>query len=217
MRPVARALLLCAFLTPGFTRLAAQDQAKDRRRFIDPSAPVSDDPRRVPVPPGPRGPAGSIVLQGGRIFDGTGAPAREATIVIENNRISRIVAPGTSGWPADARILNVAGKTVMPGLIDLHVHLTVSGDPGPNVGQDTAGIPPAPGDADATLRGVEKLRYFIESGITSVRDVASHGDAPFRLKLWVAGRRLAGPRVFPVGKLITGTGGHGAEGLGPAN
>src|SRR5258708_34481107 len=63
-------------------------------------------------------------------------------------------------------------------------------------------------DADATLRGVEKLRYFIESGITSVRDVGSKGDVPFRLKAWVAENRIPGPRVFPAGAFITGEGRH---------
>lgn len=66
-------------------------------------------------------------------------------------------------------------------------------------------------DADATLRAVEKLRYFIESGITSVRDVGSKGDVTFRLKVWVAENRIAGPRVFPAGAFITGEGGHSTE------
>jgi imidazolonepropionase-like amidohydrolase len=68
-------------------------------------------------------------------------------------------------------------------------------------------------EADQTLRAIERLRYFIESGITSVRDVGSAGEVPFRLKDWVRQRRLVGPRIFPGGQLITGTGGHGAEGL----
>ncbi len=68
--------------------LQAQERAVDRRRSLDPNMPVSDDPRRVPVAPGPTGPEGTIVLVGGRVFDGTGTPARPATIVIERNRIA---------------------------------------------------------------------------------------------------------------------------------
>jgi imidazolonepropionase-like amidohydrolase len=60
---------------------------------------------------------------------------------------------------------------------------------------------------------MERLRFYLESGITSIRDVASAGDAPFRLKDWVNDGRIPGPRVFVAGKLITATGGHGAEGL----
>lgn len=179
-----------------------QEKTQDRRKFLDPKTPVSDDPRRVPVKPGPRGPEGALVLRGGRIFDGTGAPAREGTLVIERNKIVKILPLGSTDWPKDARIVDVTGKTVMPGLIDLHTHLTYPES------QDMA---KAISLSDSTLRAVEKLRYYIESGITSVRDVGSAGDVTFRLKEWVAQNRVAGPRVFPAGLFITGEGGHSTE------
>ncbi len=49
--------------------------------------------------------------------------------------------------------------------------------------------------ADQALRGAERLRVYIQSGITSIRDTGSHGDVPFRLKEWVAQHRIPGPRV----------------------
>ncbi|HVQ30858.1 MAG TPA: amidohydrolase family protein [Vicinamibacteria bacterium] len=186
----------------------AQSRASDRRRSLAPGMLTSDDPRRVPVAPGPQGPDGAIVLRGGRIFDGTGAPAREGTIVIERNRITRVLPPASTDWPAAARVIHVSGRTVMPGLIDLHTHLDYAYPDSPELT-----------DAAAALRGAEKLRYYIESGITSVRDVGSGSDVPFQLKQWVQTRRLVGPRVFAAGRLIVGTGGHGTEGSprsGPA-
>ncbi len=197
-------LLLPVFLFPVCQTLA-QQQAKERHRWIDAGTPVSDDPRRVPVAPGPRGPEGAIVLQGGRVFDGTGSAARPATVVIERNRIAGVLPPSSTQWPAGARVIDVAGKTVMPGLIDLHTHLTYTEPATPRIEADEEGA--------AALRGVERLRYYAESGITSVRDVASVGNVPFRLKRWVADNRVIGPRVFTAGQLITGTGGHGAENL----
>jgi imidazolonepropionase-like amidohydrolase len=181
----------------------AQEKAQDRRKFLDPKTQVSDDPRRIPVRPGPRGPEGTLVLRGGRIFDGTGAPAREGTLVIERNKIARILPAGATDWPRDAQVIDVSGKTVLPGLIDLHTHLTYP------LKMDDFGV--AMSEPDATLRAVEKLRYFLESGITSVRDVGSQGDVTFRLKEWVNENRLPGPRVFPAGAFITGEGGHSTE------
>ena len=181
----------------------AQEQRQERRRFLDPKTQVSDDPRRIVVKPGPRGPEGTLVLRGGRIFDATGAPAREGTLVIERNKIARILPAGATDWPKDARVIDVSGKTVLPGLIDLHTHLTYP------LNQEDFSV--AMNEADATLRGAEKLRYFVESGITSVRDVGSQGDVPFRLKEWVRENRIPGPRVFPAGAFITGEGGHSTE------
>ncbi len=181
----------------------AQERREDRRKFLDPKTQVSDDPRRIVVKPGPRGPEGTIVLRGGRIFDGTGAPAREGTLVIERNKIVKILPAGATDWPEDAQVIDVSGKTVLPGLIDLHTHLTYP------LAETDFGV--GMNEADATLRGAEKLRFFLESGITSVRDVGSQGDVPFRLKEWVRENRIPGPRLFPAGAFITAEGGHSTE------
>jgi imidazolonepropionase-like amidohydrolase len=185
----------------------AQQRPEDRRRFMDPGTPTTDDPRHVPIPPGGHGPEGVSVLRGGRIFDGTGAPARAATLVLNGNRIEGVLGPSESRWPPEARVFDVSGMTVLPGLIDMHTHLDYTE---PDVSVDQAVNP-----THAVLRGVERLRYFIESGITSVRDTGSKYDVPFRLKEFVAANRIPGPRIFAAGQLITATGGHGAEGLTP--
>jgi len=198
-----KALWLMFFLLLFGSQSWTQEKAQDRRRFLDPQTPLSDDPRRTVMKPGPRGPEGTLVLRNGRIFDGTGGPAREGTLIIERNKVVKILPPGSSDWPKDASVIDASGKTILPGLIDLHTHLTYP------LNQEDIGV--AMNDADATLRAVEKLRYFIESGITSVRDVGSMGDVPFRLKVWVAENRVPGPRVFPAGAFITGEGGHSTE------
>ena len=203
-----RLVLIAVLVVGSVATLRAQDRAVDRRRFLKPGSQTTDDPRRVLIGNAPRGPEGAIVLTGGRVFDGTGAPVRELNVVIERNKITRLVAPGTANWPAGARIIDVKGMTVMPGLIDLHTHLTDG---------QIATIPHALVDdlSDGILRGVERMRFYIESGITTTRDVGSL-DGIFRLKDWVSDHRLTGPRIFAAGRLITGPGGHSAEGLGSA-
>jgi imidazolonepropionase-like amidohydrolase len=146
-------------------------------------------------------------LTGGRIFDGTGATVRNGTVVIERNKIKAILPPDSTAWPGDARVIDVAGKTVMPGLIDMHTHITEAMPPiddGPTVVSN---------EAINTLHAVERLRFYIENGITSVRDLGSHGDIPFRLKEFLSQNRIPGPRLFPAGQEITGTGGHPTEGM----
>lgn len=143
------------------------------------------------------------MLTGGRVFDGTGAAARVADVFIDGKTIVAIVPPDSQPIPQDAQAIDVRGKTVMPGLIDMHVHLSY---PDPRSDNDQS-------EADATLRALERLRFYIESGITTVRDTGGRGMVAFRLKRWVADNRLPLPRIFAAGDLITGKGGHGAEGL----
>jgi len=183
----------------------AQEKAQDKRKALDPKTPTTDDPRRIPIPPGPRGPEGVLVLRGGRIFDGTGAPAHPGTLVIRRNKIEKVLPAGSADWPKEARVIDVSGKTVLPGLIDAHTHIDYAE---PNT-------PPSIeiSEADAMLRAVEKARIYLECGITSIRDVASLGDVPFRLKDWSSQNRVPAPRIFPAGAFITATGGHSAEGF----
>jgi imidazolonepropionase-like amidohydrolase len=207
--PIVRVLLAPALLAAALVGQVAAEPAKpfDRSAYYDRDTHTSDDPRRVPVPAKTDAPVGVIVLENARLFDGTGAPARSATIVIESNKIASILPVGSRDWPKDAQVIDVANRTLMPGLIDLHTHLTYV---------QQFGLPPETGEesqADAAMRGVERLRYFVESGVTSVRDVASHGMAPFILKRWVAEGRVPGPRIFAAGQLIVGEGGHGTEGF----
>ncbi len=166
---------------------------------------VSDDPRRIPINPEPKGPEGTLVLKGGRIFDGTGKQIFEGSVVIERNKIKSVLPIESDDLPTDAKVIELNGKTVMPGLIDNHTHLTYT--------DYDISVSIALNEADQTLRALERMRYYIECGITSVRDTASAGLVPFCLKEWVAQNRIPGPRVFSAGKFITGTGGHSAEGM----
>ena len=200
---MVRHFWLALFAVTATSVLSAQVPRAERRRWIDSTTTVTNDPRRLPVPPGYQAPPGSIVLRGGRVWDGTGAPARSATLVITSNRVVALLPPASTDWPKDARVIDVAGKTVMPGLIDLHTHIDYR-MPG---NSDTRAF----NAADGALRGAERLRYYIESGITSLRDTGSDGDTPFILKGWVNEGRLIGPRIFAAGSIVSGKGGHGAE------
>jgi len=178
---------------------------QERLNWLDPRTSVTDDPRRVPMPPRDRAGDRPIVLKGGRIFTGTGAPVFTGTVVVDKGRIAHVLPDGMTDWPSDAIVYDLAGQTIMPGLIDCHIHMCYT-EPGLSMAI-------AQSRADATLRSIERLRYYVESGVTCVRDAGSADDIPFRIKAWVRDNRLPLPRILACGCLITGTGGHGAEGL----
>ena len=179
----------------------------DRSAYFEAGALTSDDLRRVPVDPKTVTSKSSLVIRNARLFDGTGAPARDATVVVTGNHVAAVLPPGSTDFPQDATAIDAAGRTVMPGLVDLHTHMTYLFEFG--------GAPAltSQNQADAALRGMERLRYFVESGITSIRDTGSHGMAPFILKQWSAEGRIPAPRVFATGQVITATGGHATEGF----
>ena len=204
-RSVIRIVLPLILSFQSNTVLSQVTKPYDRTKWFDSNAVTTDDLRRVPQSKGYGDHEDKIVIVGGRLFDGTGSSVRLATIILEGKTITRIIDADDTNYPIEAEIIDASGKTVMPGLIDLHVHTTY-------VKQFPPSELSTKSQADAALRGFERLRYFIESGITSVRDVASHGFAPFILNSYFRENILPGPRIFAAGQLITSRGGHGAEG-----
>ncbi len=99
---------------------------------------------------------------------------------------------------ADARVIDLAGKTLMPGLIDCHVHMLASSY---NLGA-VASLP----NVFAVLRAVPILKGMLSRGFTTVRDA---GGADWNLAQATATGLIEGPRIFPSGRALSQTGGHG--------
>jgi imidazolonepropionase-like amidohydrolase len=142
-----------------------------------------------------------VALVGATLIDGTGAaPIPNATILIEGSRISAVGPRRAVVLPSGTTVIDVAGKYLLPGFIDLHMHLTFPAN------KDRA----LQTNSEATLRAIHFMEMFQRLGITSVRDVA----APIEpIKTAAAALRQglqSAIRVFAVGQLITSTGGHGA-------
>jgi hypothetical protein len=146
------------------------------RSFIAPGTQTTDDPRRIPIKPGPRGPKGSLVLRGGVVFDAVDRLTRPETVVIERDHIKAILPPDSKDFPADATVLDVSGKFVMPGLIDMHVHLTYP---------DRSTLPDEiTSEGAGVLRGIQNAEIFAENGFTSLRDLGVVLNAPYILYEW---------------------------------
>ena len=104
--------------------------------------------------------------------------------------------------PAGARLIDLSTKTVLPGLIDAHVHL--AGDPGGDYRDEAVDT-----DEWLTLVGVKNARITARAGFTTVRDVGSPPLVGFALRRATRDGIIAGPRILSSGPAISIVGGHG--------
>lgn len=134
-----------------------------------------------------------IVFRGGRVFDGSGADPAPADVAVEGNRIAA-VGPGLDG----DRAVDVTGLTLLPGLFDCHVHVTVSRfDPWLQL------------NTPFSLQFYEAERNLaatLRAGITTVRDA---GGADVGIRQAVETGLIAGPRLQLSLVMLSQTGGHG--------
>ena len=143
---------------------------------------------------------GRLWLSNGRIFDGTGAVVRErASVLVEGGRIVRVA---DAGEPGDgAQVIDLEGRTVLPGLIDAHAH----------VGGGFARPEPLHG-AEPLLAGTAghvlgaELREVLRMGITTMRDVGSIGDLVVEARQAMRYGAFRGPRLLTCGRIVSPTG-----------
>jgi imidazolonepropionase-like amidohydrolase len=146
--------------------------------------------------------AETVIVHAGRLVTDASKPAAgPSTITITDGRITAVAA-GLAPAPAGARLVDLSAKTVMPGLIDMHVHL--SGDPGGDF-RDEAVDP----NEWSTLIGAKNARITALAGFTTVRDLGSPPLVGFALRRATAEGVIPGPRIISSGPAISVIGGHG--------
>lgn len=138
----------------------------------------------------------ALLIEGGDVLDVHALTLRHAvSVLVRDGRIDA-VGPGLQS-PVDAVRLDARGLTVMPGLIDCHVHTVASSF---NLG-NVAKLP----NVLTMLRGLPIMRAMLQRGFTTVRDA---GGADWSLAEAVRTGLVEGPRIFPSGKALSQTGGH---------
>ncbi|MDP1027476.1 amidohydrolase family protein [Sphingomonas sp. KR1UV-12] len=158
--------------------------------------------------------AKTVVVTAAHMIDvEAGRTVEEPVVVITDGRIVSVTGRGGArpAIPDGAERIDLPGKTILPGLIDMHVHL----------------------DADARISGYRRLDYtdsfwqavgvanaraMLAAGFTTVRNVGSSDYNDVGLKQAVEGGYIVGPRIVPAGYALGSTGGHcdGTEGLPPS-
>ena len=155
--------------------------------------------------------AETYAIQAGRlIVDAAQPPRGNSTVIVENGRVSRIDSGFTT--PANATVVDERARTVMPGMTDVHVHLTMnSGEPW------YASYTQKYSNPYAATVGLTHALDMARAGFTTVRDLGGPTAAVIAVRDAVAEGRFPGPRIKVSGEALSIIGGHGdaATGLPP--
>lgn len=144
----------------------------------------------------------SFSIKGAKLIDGTGNPPLEDSLVrIEGDRIAWV---GHASEKAESRefgeLIQAEGMTLLPGLINCHVHLTCSGETNPQRFMD---------EAQETILALRNMAATLLGGVTTIRDCGTRTRATLHLSRAVQNGLLLGPRIISSGRCLTITGGHG--------
>ncbi len=142
----------------------------------------------------------TIAIRAGAVItDAAAEPTGAATILVTDGKIVSIT-PGHGNVTAD-REIDLSAKTVLPGMIDLHTHLT--GDPGGDFWKEA--VEP---DEWGMVIGAKNARLTALAGFTTVREAGSGRDTAFALRRGTAEGLVAGPRIVAAGPALSIIGGH---------
>jgi imidazolonepropionase-like amidohydrolase len=150
-------------------------------------------------------PSGSTIITAARVWDGVApGPIGEGFVAVENGSITAIGRVADLGSIAGHVLrIDLGDATLLPGLIDAHVHLALSGSSAPVEDYRSEEAEHA-----LTARALRNLDLAVKAGVTTVRDLGCPNEVAFAVRGSVAGGRVVGPRVLTSGCPITVTGGH---------
>ena len=138
-----------------------------------------------------------LLFKNARVFDGTNPECPQGMHVLVSDGLIREVSERPIKAP-DARVIDVGGRTLMPGLIDAHMHAYCS-----DVSMQKI---EAMGEPYRTAHAVRMLGHALDCGFTTVRDI---GGGDYSLAKAIADGLVRAPRFFYAGKILSMTGGHG--------
>ena len=144
----------------------------------------------------------ATILYGAVLWDGVQPEPRSGlAVVVEGDRVVE-VRPAERLSPRGHEVIDLSGAFLLPGLIDMHVHLVWSG------GSDPANVVASEGEQMTVVRAVANAVAQLEAGVTTVRDLGGNWDIPITVARAIERGYVRGPRVIAAGKTIIMTGGH---------
>ena len=147
--------------------------------------------------------ADNLVLHVGTLLAVPGESTKNnQSIIVKDNRIIA-VEDGFVDVPADAKLIDLKDKFVLPGLMDMHVHLLL--ELGPQSRSQLLSDTPEL----SLLRGADYARKTLHAGFTTVRDLGGRPQSIYALRDAIEAHLIAGPRIYAAGSALAATGGHG--------
>ncbi|HWG71799.1 MAG TPA: amidohydrolase family protein [Steroidobacteraceae bacterium] len=144
-----------------------------------------------------------VVIEHVTLIDGLGhAPQPDMTVAVDGNKIATIT-PSALAHNVNGKIINGKGKYLIPGLMDIHIHLRGGIDL-----TAKAGDTPAPPNRQ---QGLEALASYLYSGVTTVFDCGNRADYILSMRSDERAGRILSPRIFATGNLVTYPGSHGTN------
>lgn len=156
--------------------------------------------------------AGTTAIVGGAVVSLEGkAPLKGAVILVEDERIVAIGKAGSVAVPEDADIIDAGGAWLIPGLMNMHVHLglILPGKMMAELANES--------EAALALRMAVVARESLQAGVTTIRLTGDSRHADLALMRAINKGQADGPRIFSAGETLTITGGHGSKKPGKIN
>jgi imidazolonepropionase-like amidohydrolase len=138
--------------------------------------------------------AATKAIRAGKAVDGTGKVIANAVIVVDDDRIRSI---GSAPPPAGVEVIDLGRLTVIPGLIDLHTHMTYFWDRTP--GTRPLNQPRRPSGVTVVL-AAENAKRTLETGVTTVRDLGAANETDYAMRDLINMGKMIGPRMFVAGQ-----------------
>ena len=150
------------------------------------------------------------VLKNLNLIDGIGGPVvNNAVVVVEGTKIKAVGKEGEVEYPADYEVLDLGGKTVLPGMVEAHVHIGMNGEPAMETIMLKETLPMT------TIKAAVYAQRDLMAGFTTIRTMGDKGFLDVALKRAIDAGIIDGPRMRVSGQILSITGGHGDIALPP--